>query len=134
TSSIILLPGVEPWAKAGVIIKASTKQGSPYAAMMITGSHGVRMQYNFTHDIAGLPGRVSAESPRWLRLIREGSTLTGYESTNGIQWTRVGTAHLAGLQATVQVGLFVTSPCHLTADNGGGSCRFAQATVVFDHV
>jgi hypothetical protein len=134
TSSIVLLPGVEPWAKAGIIIKASTKQGSPYAAMMITGSHGVRMQYNFTHDIAGLLGRVSATTPRWLRLARSGDTLTGYESTNGTQWTRVGAAHLSGLPATVQVGLFVTSPCHLTADNGGSSCRFAQATAVFDHV
>lgn len=132
--SIVLLPGVQPWAKAGVMIKESTTQGSAYAAMMITGSHGVRMQDNFTHDIAGIPGDVSEEFPRWLRLTREGSTLTGYDSTDGTQWTRVGTAHLAGLPATVQVGLFVTSPCVLTVEKNGSSCRFAQATAVFDHV
>jgi hypothetical protein len=88
------------------------------------------MQDNFTHDIAGLPGRVSAASPRWLRLTREGSTLTGDESINGTQWIRVGMAHLAGLPTMMQVGLFVTSPCH----QGNGGCRFAQATAVFDHV
>jgi hypothetical protein len=132
--SIVLRPGVQPWAKAGVIIKASTTQGSPYSAMMITGSHGVRMQDNFTHDIAGLPGGVSEASPRWLRLTREGSTLTGDESINGTQWTRVGTAQLGGLPATVQVGLFVTSPCVPTGSESEGSCRFAQATAVFDHV
>jgi hypothetical protein len=131
---VVLVSGVEPWAKVGVIIKASTTQGSPYAAMMMTGSHGVRMQDNFTHDIAGLPGRVSAASPRRLRLTRSGSTLTGYESINGIQWTRVGVAHLAGLPATVQVGIFVTSPCHLTGSESGGSCSYAPATAVFDHV
>ncbi len=46
--------GLEQWAKGGIIIKASTKPGSAYAAMMVTGSHGVRMQYNYTGDIAGL--------------------------------------------------------------------------------
>jgi hypothetical protein len=127
-----IVSGVVPWAKAGVIIKESTSQGSAYAAMMITGSHGVRMQDNFTQDIAGIPGGVSAQSPRWLRLAREGSTLTGYESTDGTQWTRVGTTHLDGLPTTVQIGLFVTSPCNLTVDEG--ACRLAQTTATFDQI
>ena len=44
--------GVEPWSKVGIIVKASTAQGSAYAAMMLTGGHGVRMQHDFTHDVA----------------------------------------------------------------------------------
>src|SRR5262249_54503061 len=48
-----IVPDVVPWAKAGVILKESTKQGSPYAAVMLTGSHGVRMQCNFIEDRAG---------------------------------------------------------------------------------
>ena len=52
---IAVKPGPVPWAKAGIIIKASTKPGSAYAAMMATGGHGVRMQYNYTGDMAGLP-------------------------------------------------------------------------------
>ena len=64
--------GLVPWAKAGIIIKASTTQGSAYAAMMVTGSHGVRMQYDYTGDAPGLAGAVSAASPRWLRLTRSG--------------------------------------------------------------
>jgi hypothetical protein len=127
-----IVPGVVPWAKAGVIIKESIEQGSAYAAVMVTGSHGVRMQYNFTEDMAGRPGGVSAQSPRWLRLTRSGDTLIGYESTDGTQWSKVGTAHLTGLPATVQVGLFVTSPCDLTVSEG--ACRFTQASAVFDRV
>jgi hypothetical protein len=127
-----IVPGVVPWAKAGVIIKESIEQGSAYAAVMLTGSHGVRMQYNFIEDTAGSSGGVSAESPRWLRLTRSGDTLTGYESPDGTQWTKVGTAHLAGLPATLQVGLFVTSPCDLTVSEG--ACRFTQATADFDQV
>ncbi len=131
--------GLEPWAKAGIIIKASTRQGSAYAAMMVTGAHGVRMQYNYTHDTAGPPGAVSAASPRWLRLTRSGDTITGYESADGTRWTKVGTAHLAGLSSTVQTGLFAASPPHTVVTSqhvGGGSATGgpSQATAVFDHV
>ena len=69
--------------------------------MMVTGSHGVRMQWDFTHDVAGLPGKVSAASPRWLRLTRSGDVISGYDSADGTHWTLVGTATLAGLPATV---------------------------------
>src|SRR5262249_25412625 len=100
--------------------------------VMLTGSRGVRMQYNFTDDIAGRPGGASAANPRWLRLTRSGETLTGYESTDGTQWTEVGTTHLAGLPATVRVGLFVTSPGDLRVS--AGASRFTQATALFDHV
>ena len=72
-----MTPGLMPWSKAGIIIKQNAKQGSAYAAMMVTGSNGVRMQYDYTGDIAGLPGRVSAARPRWLRLTRSGDTITG---------------------------------------------------------
>lgn len=127
-----IVSGVVPWAKAGIMIKENTQQGSAYAAVMVTGSQGVRMQYNFLEDIAGSPGGVSAQSPRWLRLTRSGDTLTGYESSDGMQWTRVGTARLIGLPTTAQVGLFVTSPCNLSTDDD--ACRLTQATATFDHV
>jgi len=105
---------------------------------MVTGSHGVRMQDNYTHDIAGQPGAVSAASPRWLRLTRTGDAITGAESADGIHWTTVGTAHLAGLPSTVRAGPFATSPQYtqviqsfvLTGDAGGPT----QATAAFDHL
>src|SRR5215472_12794674 len=64
------VPGLMPWSKAGVIIKENLNQGSPYAALMVTGSHGVRMQWNYTGDTPGLAGTVKAADPRWLRLTR----------------------------------------------------------------
>jgi hypothetical protein len=97
----------QPWTKAGVIIKTSTKAGSAYAAILVTPGHGVRFQYDFTHDVAGLTGPVSAAAPRWVRLTRAGDLITGYDSTNGTTWTTVGTVRLAGLPATAQAGLFV---------------------------
>jgi ABC-type transport system involved in multi-copper enzyme maturation permease subunit len=133
-----MVPGLVPWAKAGIIVKQGTHQGSAYAAMMVTGSNGVRMQYNYTGDIAGMPGKVSAADPRWLRLTRSGDTITGYESADGTHWTQVGTVRLTGLPSTVQIGLFATSPGYTVTQNSfGGSSNDsgpAQATGVFDDV
>ena len=105
-----LRPATVPWAKAGLIIKAGTRQGAPYAAIMVTSGHGVRMQYNYVNDTAGIPGPVSAASPRWLRLDRSGDAVTGYDSADGTHWATVGTVHVAGLGPAVQGGLFVASP------------------------
>ena len=74
--------------------------------MMVTGSNGVRMQWDYVNDTPGLAGSVSASAPRWLRLVRDGGTITGYDSADGTHWTLVGTATLPGLTSTVQAGLF----------------------------
>jgi ABC-type transport system involved in multi-copper enzyme maturation permease subunit len=133
-----LVPGLADWAKAGIIIKRNTRQGTAYAAMMVTAGHGVRLQDDFTRDTAGLAGAVSAAHPRWLRLTRAGDTITGYDSADGAHWTQVGTARLAGLSSTVQVGLFAASPGYsVTRNSFGGSSSSggpAQASGAFDHV
>ncbi|WP_405821773.1 ABC transporter permease subunit [Streptomyces sp. NBC_00838] len=126
----------EPWAKAGVVIKESTEQGSPYAAAMITPGHGVRLQSDFTHDTAG--GAVSRDRPHWLRLTRSGDEFTAYESADGSTWAKVGTARLAGLPDTAQAGLFVATPGESAVQRQFGSTsvggRPSQVTAVFDHV
>ncbi len=130
--------GLQPWSKTGIIIKQSTRPGSAYAAMMATGGHGVRMQYGYTQDLAGRGGLPSQAAPQWLRLTRAGDTITGYDSADGTHWTRVGTAHLAGLPATVQAGLFVASPAHtITSQSFGGQSAQdspSQATAALDDV
>jgi ABC-type transport system involved in multi-copper enzyme maturation permease subunit len=132
-------PGLEPWAKAGIIIKQNTNQGSPYAAMMVAAGHGVRMQWNYTGDTPGLSGTVGPANPRWLRLTRSGDVITGYDSADGTHWTQVSTVTLSGLPAAVQAGLFTTSPDYNQESqnfgggvNGGGGPT--QATAVIDRV
>ena len=133
-------PAVVPWSKAGLVITAGARQGWTYAAVMVTGSHGTRMQWNYTGDTPGLAGRVSSASPRWLRLTRAGDVITGYDSADGTSWTKIGTITLPGLASAVQAGLFATSPSQPVATNsgvtsassiGGGA---SDATATFDHV
>src|SRR6202046_1442220 len=59
-------PVVVPWSKAGIIISGGTSPESAYAAMMVTGGNGVRMQWNYTGDTPGLPGPVTPAGPRRL--------------------------------------------------------------------
>jgi ABC-type transport system involved in multi-copper enzyme maturation permease subunit len=133
-------PGVVPWAKAGLVIKENLTQGSAYAAIMVTAGHGVRMQWNYTGDTGGMTGTVGPANPRWLRLTRSGDVITGYDSADGTNWTRVGAVTLAGLPSTAQVGPFIASPDyteHVGEGFGGGTNSFSgpsQATAVFDHL
>jgi ABC-type transport system involved in multi-copper enzyme maturation permease subunit len=132
-------PGLAPWSKAGIIIKSSTTPGSAYAAMMVTGGHGVRMQWNYTADTAGAGGTVTTASPRWLRLTRHGDAITGYDSGNGISWAKVATVTLTGLPTTAQAGLFATSPSYgitlsQSAIGQSGTVVPTQDSGAFDHL
>ncbi|HEY1518128.1 MAG TPA: hypothetical protein VGF91_17000, partial [Solirubrobacteraceae bacterium] len=124
-------PGRASWAKAGVLVTTSTRQGSSYAAVLATGSHGLRFQYDYSGDQTGLPGVVSGSSPRWLRLSRSGDTITGYDSTNGTSWHEIGATRLSGLPASLDVGLFATSPVTYQDSLGGVP---TQATATFDDI
>lgn len=134
-----IVAGLVPWAKTGVIIKDGTRPGSRYAALMMTGRHGVHLQHDYVHDIEGTIGALPPNAPRWLRLTREGDLVVGEESPDGSTWTTVGSARLAGLPTTVEIGLFATSPGDLTLRSTalGASTvqtRFTQASGTFDHV
>src|SRR5262249_16154368 len=116
-----MAPGLMPWSKAGIIIKQNLRQGSPYPAIIVTATTAVGMQATSPGDTCGLPGNVSAASPRWLRLTRSGDTTTGYDSADGTHWTEVGAVRLAGLPATVPAGMFATSPNYfVTSASFGG--------------
>jgi ABC-type transport system involved in multi-copper enzyme maturation permease subunit/regulation of enolase protein 1 (concanavalin A-like superfamily) len=121
------------WAKAGLLIKASTDPGAPYAAVMVTPAHGVRMETGFDTDIAGGGGTA----PRWLRLTRTGDRITGAESADGLTWNDVATVTVA-LPQTAQIGLFVGSPpkWEVTRTGSGVSTTIGSTvgTAIFDGV
>ncbi|MFG1871625.1 ABC transporter permease subunit [Micromonospora arborensis] len=102
--------GLAPWAKAGLMVKDGTTAGSAYAAVMLTGEHGVRMQYNYVHDEGGSATAHVKPQPVWLRLTRTGDTVRAEQSADGKAWAQVGTARLPGLPSTVTAGMFATSP------------------------
>lgn len=61
---------------------------------------------------------------------RVGTRATGHEPIDGTQWTPVGTVALDGLPATVEVGLFVSSPGVFTVEREFGSTRTGYETTL----
>ncbi|MFF3846846.1 ABC transporter permease subunit [Streptomyces sp. NPDC002328] len=124
------------WTKAGVIIKANTKAGSSYAALVMTHGHGVRMQWDYTHDLAG--SATPPQEDRWLRLVREGNVLTGYESADGKDWRRVGSVRPTGLTGTVEAGVFTAAAPNTKVQRAFGGTSVAEgpgrATAHFDEL
>ncbi|MDT0344541.1 DUF1349 domain-containing protein [Streptomyces litchfieldiae] len=123
------------WAKAGLLMRESTEQGAPYAALMLTAEHGVRLQSEYARDMAG--SDTPAGTPRWLRLTREGGTITAEESADGQDWQQVGTVGLTE-EGPVAVGMFVASPeIHSMEREFGNvsvSISSSRSTGVFDEV
>ncbi|TDB75033.1 ABC transporter permease [Actinomadura sp. KC216] len=123
------------WAKAGLMIRGSAERATPYAALMVTPGHGVRLQTGYKGDGAG---GGAGTAPRWLKLTRAGTAVTGYASADGRAWDRVGSVRLAGLPPSALAGMFVAVPDEVKVRRafGGesvdGHPRDTRAT--FDHV
>jgi hypothetical protein len=119
---------------AGIMIKDGTRSGSSYASVMLTATQGVRMQWDFDADRQG----SASTGTRWLRLVRSGSTVTGYESADGVTWQKIATATPKNLPSTVEVGFYVSSPPSVYTTRGGGSSSVGErptlASATFDSV
>jgi regulation of enolase protein 1 (concanavalin A-like superfamily) len=104
------LTNTHAWAKAGVMMRETLAANSRHAFMCVTPGNGVSFH---RRAIAGggtelVSGTSPTALPRWLRLVRNGTTITGYESATGTSWTPVGTLTV-DLASTIFVGLALTS-------------------------
>jgi Cellulase (glycosyl hydrolase family 5) len=99
---------VDPWAKAGVMIRESLNQDAADAFMCITGQNGSQFSWR---SAAGMPSQSTSGSgvaPYWVKLVRSGNTFTGYASQGGIDWTQVGLQTIP-MASDVFAGLALTA-------------------------
>ena len=108
-AQITSLANTTPWGKAGPMIRASLDPSSRHAMIVMTGSNGVGFEYRELDGASStlLSGSAS-HPPRWLRLVRQGDQLQGYESQDGATWTPVGQIAIP-MPVTVYVGFANTS-------------------------
>jgi len=66
--------------------------------------------------------------PYWVKVVRSGSTFSGYNSLDGVNWTQVGTAQTINMAQNVYIGLAVSS------DDWASSNPPTLATATFDNV
>ena len=103
------IQNTEPWAKAGLMARASSLGSSPNVFVMATAEHGTGLQWRSAPSGGSsyVPGPFWT-APVWLRLQRQGSTITGSTSLDGVNWTVVGSQTLA-IADPILIGLAVTS-------------------------
>jgi hypothetical protein len=101
------------WARAGLIVRndLGTQGSAGYVNLAITPSNGCALSWDADgdgrFDSIELSGSFTA--PVRLRLTRSGSSYTGEASTDGVNWTTVGTATPGGAAAAQDVGVFMTA-------------------------
>jgi regulation of enolase protein 1 (concanavalin A-like superfamily)/uncharacterized protein (DUF2141 family) len=99
----------DPWSKAGVMIRSSLAANAAYGYALVSAQNGVAFQWRAqTGSQSQTTSGVSGSAPRWVRLVRAGTTLTAYTSGDGVTWTSLGSATIA-LGTSAYVGLAVTS-------------------------
>jgi hypothetical protein len=106
------------------MIRESLSGGSPNMLVAATIGSGWTFQRRRTAGgISYGPGATKAgTAPGWVRITRQGNTLTGYTSTDGTNWTVFNSDTIA-MSSTVYVGLAVTA-----------HSPTGQATAVFTNV
>jgi hypothetical protein len=96
------------WAKAGVMMRESTAAGAAHAMMVITPSNGTAFQWRPTTG-ASSSNTGGRTAPYWVKLVRSGSTITGYSSANGTTWTQQSSTTVTMTGNSAVVGLAVDS-------------------------
>jgi regulation of enolase protein 1 (concanavalin A-like superfamily) len=114
----------DPWAKAGVMFRETSQANSRHTMMVLTPGNGTAFQYRAsTGGVSATAAGSSAAAPNnWVRLVRNGDLISGYRSTDGVNWTQVGSANIP-MASVISVGLAVTS-----RNNG------VLSTATFDNV
>jgi regulation of enolase protein 1 (concanavalin A-like superfamily) len=122
---VVSMTNTNPWAKAGIMIREGTAANAKHAFCFVTPvtTNGVGfIRRTATGGMSTYTGGSKNTAPRWLRLVRSGTTITASESVNGTTWTTVGTVTVS-LANPVRIGFAVTA-----GDNN------KMCTAVFDVV
>lgn len=108
---VVSMTNTNVWAKAGLMIREGTAANAKHAFCFVTPvtTNGVGfIRRTSTGAMSTYTGGSKSIAPRWLRLVRSGSTITASESANGTTWTTVGTVTVS-MTNPVQIGFAVTA-------------------------
>jgi regulation of enolase protein 1 (concanavalin A-like superfamily) len=97
------------WAKAGVMMRETLSGTSRHASMLITPGNGTVFERRTCTGCS--PQNTSGpqvKAPYWVKIVRQGSTFSGYVSSDGANWILAGSASIT-MNSTVYIGLAVSS-------------------------
>jgi len=96
-------------AKAGLMFRGSLTAGSAHVILDVEPNGNIEFMTRSTNggQTSWLAGATDP-APVWLKLVRSGSTVTGFMSADGSTWTTVGSTTIS-LPASASAGLVVSS-------------------------
>jgi len=92
----------------GVMIRDSSNTASSAFADAVVTSGSVQFQYRSANGGTISTDSVSGVTGPWLEVVRNGSTFSGYYSTNGTNWNLIGSASVT-MSSTEMVGVAVAA-------------------------
>ncbi|MGO4209965.1 SMP-30/gluconolactonase/LRE family protein [Terriglobus sp. 2YAB30_2] len=122
TARVVSMTNTNSGAQAGVMIRETLATGSTMANINVTPGNGVTWVTRTTTGSATSGSRTAGlAAPYWVRVVRNGSTFTGYYSSDGVTWTQQGTVTIS-MASSAYIGLVVSSRnnaqlCTATFDN-----------------
>ena len=107
---VVSQASTDPWARAGVTMRASLDAGARHATLALTPGHGLAVQHRAATDgDTSQTTTAGPTAPHWLKLVRAGDTLTAYASADGGDWTQVGSPVTVAMGNEVLVGMVAAS-------------------------
>ncbi|MGB6220313.1 DUF6807 family protein [Haloferula sp.] len=109
TARVRDLIDTDPGAGAGVMIRGNRNANSKNASILVTSSQG--LEFNTRLDNGSDTTKIgvpNVEAPRWVKITRVGNLFTGFHSSDGLNWSSVGSETI-GMGQTVHLGLVVSS-------------------------
>ena len=106
------LEETNPWAKAGLMIRATLQEGSRNVYLCATAQHGLCWQCRWEDEGKTLQDRETADSTfpnTWIKLVRKGKQCAAFFSNDGKNWQPLGEPQELDLPETYLIGLAVTS-------------------------
>jgi uncharacterized repeat protein (TIGR02543 family) len=110
-ASLVSSGSIDPWAKAGVMIRESTQANSRCVALCVTPGNGIVFQSRSTTGgtMAINTTAASQTAPKWLRLTRTGDSFTAFRSDDNSSWTQLGVPQTVFMTQAVIQGMAVSS-------------------------
>jgi len=149
TARVDSIANTNGWAKGGVMIRESLEANARFAYVVVTPGQGVSFgRRPLTAGTCESSNEGGISAPHWVKLTRQGNTLTAQRSADGVTWVDVTdpdgdpASAEVNLSGSVYIGLAVTSH---NADavtvaefsgistSGGVSGQWQMAEIGVDH-
>ncbi|WP_257348518.1 alpha-N-acetylglucosaminidase [Pseudalkalibacillus decolorationis] len=113
TTRVVSQDNTWSWARAGIMARNDmTQNGSKgYLNLAITPGNGCVLSWDSNDDgrLDTFSQKASFTTPVYLKLTKNGSSFTGSCSSDGTNWTTVGTASINNAAPAQDVGLFMSA-------------------------